>query len=906
MKTRSLLLFLIAILTAIIVTAQSKMRIIEKSGSKTVVELNDVESINLFQEPWSRWQQTATASYTYSIYWSGTLSGANVRYRENLVNKNGAQFQFINMAGGYDLTIEYDKETGNCQVHQQQVADNSNYGPVFVCDLVHYPFNLKDGNGNVIARTYDAFPCHYDSNKGLFVLNLIYYVDENNGSNASGYFGYGVETIQMDGFYQHDYSFSMEYAGKRTTDYGTECALINVTMGADVSICSLAVVEANEDTDATVAGMLDGSIDCMTLIESKSVTVPLTKSGTYKAVAITYDDYDNMIDVHTMEFEFTVGNGDDNWVSLGMATYTDDLILPLFGNDPMSYNVEVLENREKPGLFRIVDPYGPEFPLYPYASSYADGTYIEIDATDPDGVWIEGWQSTGIDIANNGLMSVTSMAWYQADKESMTKEDAKEAGLCGVFADGVITFPVDGVLVGINSKAYYGNRNGAFRLDMSNLERPAETEEWKSIGMATYTDDLILPLFGNDPMSYNVEVLENKNKPGLFRIVDPYGPEFPLYPYASSYADGTYIEIDATDPEGVWIEGWQSTGLDIQNNGLMSITSMAWHQANAQGATKEDAKEAGLCGIYADGVITFPTDGLAVGVGENAYYGNRNGAFRLDMSNLERPAQTEEWKSLGMATYTEDCVTTFFNVENVSYQIEVRENTNQPGLYRIINPYGAAYPYNAEGDYDTSKEYFIEIDATDPEGVYIPGIYGTGMNWGYGEFSIGSMAYYYMASNGATFEEVKDAGYCGVLADGVITFPAKSLLISLSEYNGGNFYTSNNNGAFRLDMNDMTPAGAAPAKAAAARISIKRELNVTSQAVKPMMTLEPETDMMFGTALMYRSIKGIETPSMHKSTMKKAQTAREMFRTDAVIGIKDGGVARIKRVNENEEAIIDK
>ena len=727
MKTRSLLLFLIAILTAISVTAQSKMRIIEKSGSKTVVELNDVESINLFQEPWSNWQEAGTASYTYTgTYWSGTLSGANVRYRENLVNKNGAQFQFINMAGGYDLTIEYDKETGNCQVHQQQVADNSNYGPVFVSDIPHYPGQP--------GLSYEDYPCTYNAETGQFSLTLVYFVDPAQGSNYSSVamFGKGVETIQMDGFYQYDYSFSMEYAGKRTTDYGTECALINVTMGADVSICSLAVVEANEDTDATVAGMLDGSIDCMTLIESKSVTVPLTKSGTYKAVAITYDDYDNMIDVHTMEFEFTVGNGDDNWVSLGMATYTDDLILPLFGNDPMSYNVEVLENREKPGLFRIVDPYGPEFPLYPYASSYADGTYIEIDATDPEGVWIEGWQSTGLDIQNNGLMSITSMAWYQADKESMTKEDAKEAGLCGVFADGVITFPVDGVLVSINSKAYYGNRNGA---------------------------------------------------------------------------------------------------------------------------------------------------------------------FRLDMSNLERPAQTEEWRSLGMATYTEDCVTTYFNVENVSYQIEVREKTDQPGLYRIINPYGAAYPYNEEGDYDTSKEYFIEIDATDPEGVYMPGIYGTGMNWGYGEFSISSLAYYYMATNGATFEEVKDAGYCGVLADGVITFPAKSLMISLAEYNGGNFYYANNNGAFRLDMSDMTPVGAAPAKTVAARISAKRELDINAdiqQAVMPRITLKINPAMEF------------ETPLKRNSTMKKAQTAREMFRTDAVMGIKDGGVARIKRVNENEEVIIDK
>jgi hypothetical protein len=107
-----------------------------------------------------------------------------------------------------------------------------------------------------------------------------------------------------------------------------------------------------------------------------------------------------------------------------------------------------------------------------------------------------------------------------------------------------------------------------------------------------------------------------------------------LYAYASSYEDGSYIEIDATDPEGVWIEGWQSTGLDVQNNGLMSITSMAWYQANKEGATKEDVKEAGLCGIYADGVITFPADGILVGIGNQAYYANRNGAFTLDMTNM--------------------------------------------------------------------------------------------------------------------------------------------------------------------------------------------------------------------------------------------------------------------------------
>lgn len=725
MKTRSLLLFLIAMLTAISVTAQSKMRIIEKSGSKTVVELNDVESINLFQEPWGTWEETS-GTYTFALYVSGAYE-IPVLYREHLIDATKAQFllRFTAIGAKEDVLVDVNTETGACQVGVHYFLDNSNYGPVYLADMPHYP--LQPG------ISYDNYPCTFDAEKGLLSLTLIYFVSTELGSSASGYFANGVETLQLDGYYVPDYSLTMEYAGKHTNENYEECAMINVTMGTDLTSCALAVVAADEDTDATIAGMLDGSIDCLTLTESTSVTIPLAKSGNYKALAITFDAEGNTLDAYATDFEFYMAGQENPWVSLGMATYTDDLILPLFGNDPMSYNVEVFENKEKPGLFRMVNPYGPEFPLYPYATRYDEGTYIEIDATDPHGVWIEGWQSTGLDVANNGLMSITSMAWYQlTNNEGTTKEDVKEADLCGVFADGVITFPTDGVLISINNKAYYGNRNGA---------------------------------------------------------------------------------------------------------------------------------------------------------------------FRLDMSNLERPAQTEEWKSLGMATYTEDCVTTFFNVENVSYQVEVRENTNQPGLYRIINPYGAAYPYNAEGDYDTSKEYFIEIDATDPEGVYIPGIYGTGMNWGYGEFSITSMAYYYMAAQGATFEEVKDGGYCGILADNVITFPAKSLLISLSEYDGGNFYTSNNNGAFRLDMNDMTPAGAAPAKAAAARISAKRELDINAdiqQAVMPRITLKINPAMEF------------ETPSMHKSTMKKVQSTREMFRTDAVIGIKDGGVARIKRVNENEEAIIDK
>ena len=67
----------------------------------------------------------------------------------------------------------------------------------------------------------------------------------------------------------------------------------------------------------------------------------------------------------------------------------------------------------------------------------------------------------------------------------------------------------------------------------------------------------------------------------------------------------------------------------------MSVTSFAWYKADEVGATKEEVKEVGFCGVYADGVITFPVDGLVVVDGTGlASYANINGEFALDMSNL--------------------------------------------------------------------------------------------------------------------------------------------------------------------------------------------------------------------------------------------------------------------------------
>lgn len=59
------------------------------------------------------------------------------------------------------------------------------------------------------------------------------------------------------------------------------------------------------------------------------------------------------------------------------------------------------------------------------------------------------------------------------------------------------------------------------------------------------------------------------------------------------------------------------------------------HATSEDGATKEDAKVAGLCGIFADNVITFPNQGLVIAMGGKPYsYGNMNGAFKLDLADI--------------------------------------------------------------------------------------------------------------------------------------------------------------------------------------------------------------------------------------------------------------------------------
>ena len=425
--------------------------------------------------PWSDWEEFGKGTFNLGIYWSGTHSELPIYYREYLLNDVDAQFYIPGIANSMDLTIEYNRETGACQILPQYAATNSNYGQVTITDIPHYPFT------NIDPKDYETYPCTFDAEKGLFTFNVAYIVCTLYNANTNGSFGNGVETFQLDGYYVPDYSFTMEYRGNYVDKNGTNNAVISTTKGVDVAKYLMTVISADEDANAAIQGMLKGEVACDTLTEAGFYAYPMTASGNYKALAITFDAEENPLEAYSTGFEFWVAGDSNPWESLGYAVYTDDVILPLYGNPAMSYYVEVLENKEQPGLFRLMDLCGPEYPFYSYGT-YKEGSYIEIDATDPEAVWIEGWQSTGFDLGK-GVHEMTSMAWYQATAQGATKEDAKEAGLCGTYADGVITFPADGLLVAIGDDAYYANRNAAFALDMTDMleSLPAEAAASRSI-----------------------------------------------------------------------------------------------------------------------------------------------------------------------------------------------------------------------------------------------------------------------------------------------------------------------------------------------------------------------------------------------------------------------------------------
>ena len=282
-----------------------------------------------------------------------------------------------------------------------------------------------------------------------------------------------------------DYKATIKYSGRFINANDVEFAVADVKLtGKDVAEVKVALVPGAWDEDI-IEDILDGTITSVTLKADGSVQRQTSGPGAYTYVVLTFDKDKEYQKFAYDEFELADLSGESPWVSLGFCEYTDDLFVTLYSSDPddiPTYEVEVFEHKDKPGLFRLKNAYGEDYPYNDPGDYDEDDVFIEINATDPDGVYIN-FQSMGVNW--DDAASIYSMAAYHMDNGASLAK-VKEDGHCGTYKNKVITFPNRKLLVAFEGdpNLYTGNRNDMWKVDMTKLSPTTKSAFRKSTSTA--------------------------------------------------------------------------------------------------------------------------------------------------------------------------------------------------------------------------------------------------------------------------------------------------------------------------------------------------------------------------------------------------------------------------------------
>lgn len=181
--------------------------------------------------------------------------------------------------------------------------------------------------------------------------------------------------------------------------------------------------------------------------------------------------------------------------------------------------------------------------------------------------------------------------------------------------------------------------------------------------------------------------------------------------------------------------------------------------------------------------LTFPTGGNYTVVA-GGFVSDANGNAELKSTatlsfKFVSPDPNEGWNSLGYVEYTDGYMCAGYLTGIVSYYVEVQESEDFDGYIRLVDPYGASYPLNEEGDWNPKLNAYLYIDMETPETVVVE-YSEQNINWD----NQGYLICYCLALNeiagGATVNDVADL--LGSYKDNVITFPFRSLMCS---FDGG-------------------------------------------------------------------------------------------------------------------------
>lgn len=509
--------------------------------------------------------------------------------------------------------------------------------------------------------------------------------------------------------------------------------------------------------------------------------------GKYDTITVVLNDAAVTTPYGISTYKFTAGVTE--WVKLkGSGLYRDDFIGSLWSSvGNQVWDVDIYESAITPGRYKVATPYSPDYgfrksklwsneeEILKYWKNTGNCDMI-IDATDPDFVYFQYFDSGLLDLPDEGMLGMTSYVWYWLrngnDLESIK---AARPSYFGKLKDNVITFETPKTLLmtmnGENELKWYGNANGM----------------------------LAIALPGGVFSDYSASVVYE----GIF--TNPAGEVFAM--------GSLTLGPDATNVKGIIMPA------NVDANAVADAIAAGELEAAdvAAGSFQLPISEEMSGKLQIIIAVIDGEDVKTVATAEFEYYGG--GA--------------NPWKSLGQGYFVDDMILPLFSYDPEPYPVDIEESTSTPGLYRLVKMYSAvAADFGvASGTGD------VLVHAENPNGVYIP-LQPLELTLGSnGPFSLSTDAGELVEKYGFDAVYAQLPNIFGKLADGIITFPVLEGENSAGNpvnyqtwvYLGEKAYFGGRNGAFQI----VLPGVQAQSMKRAADFSRRLNGAKLKNAVKP-------------------------------------------------------------------------
>lgn len=446
----------------------------------------------------------------------------------------------------------------------------------------------------------------------------------------------------------------------------------------------------------------------------------------------------------------------ETWKSIGTGLFRENFIHAIYAySEYPEVEVEIEESEQTPGRYRIVNPYKnyPDFIGSP--GCYEGDYYITIDASDPVHCYIET-SRTGYQWGGQEMLIVGSIADDYYNTRYGDWELADKENRCGKLVDGAITFPKNALLAASwNPDTVWDDDilwltcdNDLFRLKLPGAPDLDITAELDGINDA------------HTVLSFNIGLGSSVEK-ALIALVE------------SESGDGLAEKIVSGEIPSIEVKQGGAIDLPYTGDGIFTLVVVPFCENKARTA---------FC------------------------------------KTLEIAYDESVWRKAGKALYREGVISSVdelikygFVYPAHEYYVDVEENVQKPGYIRLVDPYGDACPLGIGYSYDSTRHWYLYVDATDPGFVQIELSYGIGLNLGYGKMSIWSKANRLIDDNdpdyidlwkkgGLTDDQIIEKAHelSGKFINDEITFPQKAISFSCPDVNPGIWYEANSKGEFSI------------------------------------------------------------------------------------------------------------